>query len=310
MLPTELLIHRYNGEELVPTRLPLDKKNLELAAETISIFGVYTGKRRLELHEELAALEGTETDYRVKRGLAHLSLSFCTFETISPLEPVALRERVFTLSSKRPPHPQNAAEVLAEVAEALTHELGREVTVEQVKEGLYADLADNQILTSFEAPTAEALLHRYNLSQVQGVLYRSLELIITAHRNDPGEYKLLFRYLKLFRLMTIIEGDADHGYTITVDGPTSLFSGTTRYGLDIAKFLPALLHVSRWEMVTNVVPRTLYDGRETPNRFNARVRLRSGFALQKRQGLRQHFGGVILGKLGEDEDRVAARARG
>ena len=275
MLPTELLIHRYNGEELVPARLPLDKKNLELAAETISIFGVYTGKKRLELNEELAALEGTETDYRVKRGLAHLLISFCTFETISPLEPVALRERVFTLSSKRPPHPQNAAETLAEVAQALTHELGREVTVEQVKEGLYADLADNQILTSFAAPTAEALLHRYNLSQVQGVLYRSLELIITAHRNDPGEYKLLFRYLKLFRLMTIIEGDADHGYTITIDGPTSLFSGTTRYGLDIAKFLPALLHVSRWEMVTNLVPRTLYDGRETPNRFT----LESGCGL-------------------------------
>jgi len=74
-------------------------------------------------------------------------------------------------------------------------------------------------------------------------------------------------YLKLFGLMTYIEGDADHGYTIAIDGPASLFSGTIRYGIDLAKFLPALLHVSRWEMVTNLARCTLYDGRETPNRF-------------------------------------------
>ncbi len=268
MLTSDLLLHRYNGEELVPTRLPVDKANRALADETISIFNLYRGKKRLELDEELSVLEGTDTDYRVKRGLAHLLLNgFCTFETVSPLEPVTLREKVFSLSARRPPSPQTAALVIEEVAATLSQELGREVTVEQVKQGLYADLAENQILVSFQAPAADALLHRYNLSQVQGVLYRAMELVITAHRNDPGEYKLLFRYLKLFGLMTIIEGDADHGYTITIDGPASLFGASTRYGIDLAKFLPALLHVSRWEMVTNLAHRTLYDGRETPNRF-------------------------------------------
>jgi predicted nuclease of restriction endonuclease-like RecB superfamily len=268
VLTSELLLHRYNGEELVPTRLPIDKKNRTLAEEMISTFGLYVGKKRLELDEELSVLEGTDTDYRVKRGLAHLLLNgFCTFETISPLEPVALRERVFSLSSKRVPSPQTAALVVQEVADTLSQELGHEVTTEQVKTGLYADLAENQILVSFETPAAETLLHRYNLSQVQGVLYRAMDLVITAHRNDPGEYKLLFRYLKLFGLMTIIEGDADYGYTITIDGPASLFGASTRYGVDLAKFLPALLHVSRWEMVTNLARRTLYDGRETPNRF-------------------------------------------
>ena len=161
------------------------------------------------------------------------------------------------------------------MADALTQELGREVTVESVKQGLYADLAENQILTGFQGPTPEALLHRYNLAQVQGVLYRATELVITAHRNDPGEYKLLFRYLKLFGLMTYIEGDADYGYTITIDGPASLFGASTRYGVDLAKFLPALLHVSRWEMVTSLAQKTLPDGRETPNRFT----LESGCGL-------------------------------
>ena len=192
---------------MVPTRLPLDQKNLALAGEIIGIFGLYVGKKRLELDEELSVLEGTDTDYRIKRGLAHLLLNgFCTFETVSPLKPVELREQVFKLSAARVPSPQAAALVIEEIAAALTREPGREVTAEGVKEGLYADLAENQILTSFEAPAAEALLHRYNLAQVQGVLYRSLELVITAHRNDPGEYKLLVRYLKLFGLMIRVNG--------------------------------------------------------------------------------------------------------
>ena len=128
-------------------------------------------KKRLELDEELSVLEGTDTDYRVKRGLAHLLVNgFCTFETVSPLEPVALREQVFKLVAASVPSPRAAALVIQEVAAALTQELGREVTVDQVNQGLYADLAENQILVGFESPTANALLHRYNLAQVQGVL--------------------------------------------------------------------------------------------------------------------------------------------
>ena len=111
------------------------------------------------------------------------------------------------------------------------------------------------MLTSFDEPTPEALLQRYNLAQAQGVLYRASHVVITAHRNDPGEYKLLFRYLKLFGLMAYIEGDADHGFTLTIDGPASLFTPSTRYGLALAKLLPALLHVTRWSLTATLVPR-------------------------------------------------------
>lgn len=115
MLTSDLL-HHYNGEELLPTRLPIDKKQLTLANEIIGIFGLYVGKKRLELNEELSVLEGTDTNYRVKRGLAHLLLNgFCTFETLSPLEPVTLRERVFSLPAKKAPSPQTAALVIEEM---------------------------------------------------------------------------------------------------------------------------------------------------------------------------------------------------
>jgi uncharacterized protein len=67
--------------------------------------------------------------------------------------------------------------------------------------------------------------------------------------------------------MAYIEGDPDHGFTITVDGPASLFKPSTRYGLALAKMLPALLHVTRWSMVAELKPRKTYDDSPTASRF-------------------------------------------
>jgi predicted nuclease of restriction endonuclease-like RecB superfamily len=87
------------------------------------------------------------------------------------------------------------------------------------------------------------------------MLYRAYSLVITARRNEPARYKQLLKYLKFFGLMVTVEGDADFGFTLTLDGPTSLFGSTTRYGLAMAKFLPALLHVTRWDLSAAVKPR-------------------------------------------------------
>lgn len=269
MLPSELLLHRYTGETIVPKRVPLDGKHRAIAQAVIDCCQQYQGKSQGDLDCQLAALEGHSPGYRFQRGLVHLLKSgFCTFEVVSPLDPPVLRQRVFTLAAGTVPSPQQTPIVLGNLATTLSHELGQAVQVEQLRAGLYADLPENRILTVFDPPTADALLHRYNLSQVQGIFYRATQVTINAHRNDPGEYKLLFRYLKLFQLMAYIEGDADHGFTITIDGPTSLFKPSTRYGLAIAKLLPALLHVSKWSLHTTLQMRDAYSQQTRTGRFS------------------------------------------
>lgn len=163
-----------------------------------------------------------------------------------------MRDRVFTLAATKTPTPTAAQQHLLTLSAQLTQELDRPVEPVHIRRGLYADLKENRILTSFEPPTAEALIHRYNLSQVQGIFYKASHVVMNLHRNDPGEYKLMFRYLKLFRLMTYIEGEADQGFTITIDGPASLFKASTRYGVDIAKLVPAILHVTRWQLTAEL----------------------------------------------------------
>ncbi|GAB4132430.1 MAG: DUF790 family protein [Cyanobacteria bacterium J069] len=269
MLPSDLLIHRPRGESLEPKRLALNQSNRLLAIDLIDQFQQHVGKTQGELDSQLREMEGEATDFKVKRGLAHLlkSEAFSTFEIVSPLEPGQLRERVFALAAQRVPSLPATQQTLDTLAQQLSTELEREVFPTHIRAGLYADLSENRILTRFEPPPPDALLHRYNLSQVQGVFYKASHLTLTAHRNDPGEYKLLFRYLKLFGLMAYIEGDADHGFTITIDGPASLFNNSTRYGTDIAKLLPALLHVTKWSLKAELQWRDTYSGETKPRRF-------------------------------------------
>jgi predicted nuclease of restriction endonuclease-like RecB superfamily len=252
------LIQRYSGEEVVPHRLRLNAANLALAAELIALFRAAQGRTRGELEAQLHVLEGEQTDYRMKRGLAHLlGNAFSTFERHGPVDPAELRQRVFALSAQSAPSRQSSTTTLTTVADTLSRELEHDIGPEQVRAWLYADLLEQHVLTRFDEPTPEVLLQRYNLAQAQGVLYRASHVVITAHRNDPGEYKLLFRYVKLFGLMAYIEGDADHGFTLTIDGPSSLFTPSIRYGLALAKLLPALLHVTRWSLTATLVPRRL-----------------------------------------------------
>jgi uncharacterized protein len=249
VLPTELLQHRFQGEYIQPKQLALNEFNVSIANELIHLFQASVSLSRKHLQTDLQILEGDSTDYRLKRGLAHLlETAYSHFETQSPLPPVELRQRLFQQSAIACPHPQTTPQRLTGLAVELTKELGREITEQQIQQGLYGDLKENQILIQFEVPAPDTLLHRYNLAQVQGIFYRASEINIQAHRNDPGEYKLLFRYLKLFGLMAYIEGDAEYGFSLTIDGPASLFQSSPKYGLALAKLLPALLHVTRWNL--------------------------------------------------------------
>ncbi len=269
MLPSDLLLHRLSGEGITPKQLPLNAHYQAIAQDLIALFQQAQGSTRQSLQQQLQALEGEDTDYRIKRGLAHLlTKAFSTFEIQSPLEPQLLRQRAFQMAAQNPPTPFTTRQTLQRIADQLIQETGQDVTLPQVSQGLYADLTEHHILTQFDAPTPEALLHRYNLSQVQGVLYRASHLTLHAYRNDPGEYKLLFRYLKLFGLMAYIEGDADHGFTLTIDGPASLFQASTRYGLALAKLLPALLHVSKWQMSAVIEHRDTYAQTTRQRRFS------------------------------------------
>ena len=253
MLPTELLMFRIKGGVIEPRRLKTSTANLKLAETVIQTFESHVGKRRFELNEAMQILETGRSDFKILRGLAHLLAQRCEFEAGGVLTPPQTRDHLFALAQGHPPSRRRTKELLEQAARTLSGD--RPLSAEEVLAALYADLPDQQILVSFDPLTPEELVQRFDLAQAQGVLYRAYSLIITARRNEPARYKQLLKYTKLFGLMVTVEGDPNFGFTLTMDGPTSLFSSTTRYGLAMAKFLPALLHVTKWDLTAAIKPR-------------------------------------------------------
>ena len=259
MLTSDLVLTRREGDRVVPFRLdPEESANLRLAEALIELFSRHVGQPRETLNMALSDFIGVSTAFRIPRGLVKLLADDCAefAPPSTPLPSFELRRRVFLAAAEQHPlslvpsmlTPVTALDIHAEVAARLTAELERDVQAEEVAAGLFADRRDQQRLTSFESPTPRWLLDRYNLAQAQGALYRCVRMQLVAERNIPARYQQLFRLIKFHRLIHQITGDPEQGYEIELDGPASVLQCTTRYGVDMAIFLPALLWCTRWRM--------------------------------------------------------------
>jgi hypothetical protein len=172
------------------------------------------------------------------------------------------------------------------------------LTPDRVETLLFSDRPAEYLITKTGPEwTPDALIARYNLELARGLLYWAREVRITVHDN----YKDIFKYIKLFKLMHEISpltlplsplekrehaplalvgrgaGGEATGYRITLFGPISPFvKSTQRYGIQFAKFMPALLLCKKWRMEADVQP----PGANRPLRYT----------LDDKTELRTHFG--------------------
>ena len=256
MLPLDLLRYRIKADDICARYVnPKNRKYRAIARDLIEIYGAHLNKTKGALASALADYEAADTNYRVTRGLAKLLEDRSEFTIRSPIEPEVLREQIFAYTGKRHPvvtkadrlHRRTRGKALEKIAGEL------DVSSEAVVEGMYADLEENRILTGFEAPTVEWLLDRYNVALAQATLYRASEMTIRIYRNIPTKYRLVFQFIKFFKLMHVVSGNNADGYQIVLEGPASMFRLSQKYGIQMALFLPALLHCDRWWLDATIV---------------------------------------------------------
>ena len=277
MLPLDLLRYRIQEDEVSPRYLnPKNGKYRAIARDLIEIYTAHINQTKGALASVLADYEAADTNYQVKRGLAKLLEDRSEFTIQSLVEPEVLREKIFAYGSKRHPivtqsdrlHRHTRPKALAKIAD----EFG--ISGDAVMDGMYADLEENRLLTGFDSPTAEWLLDRYNVALAQAMLYRASEMTIRIYRNIPTKYKLVFQFIKFFKLMHVVSGNNADGYQIVLDGPASMFRLSQKYGIQMALFLPALLHCDRWWLDATII-------------MNKNDHLR--FNLSEEFGLQSHY---------------------
>lgn len=258
MLTSELVTARVSGSTITPGRVDPDAPALQEMAATLC--GLYADAaaerlRRADLDELVTAAIGDHPRWKVARGLAKLLDDRSTFDTAAPVPPAELRRAAFQLARDRGPLALEPGPLGLPVATDLLAELGAPLglTATQTEDALYADLEENQRLLAVDVPGPEWLLHRYNVAQVQALLLHALSLKIRLVAPTAAKMRQLFRQVKFHRLLHQARRDGDV-LELDLDGPTSLFQQSTRYGMALATFFPALLlQPPPWSLEATIV---------------------------------------------------------
>jgi predicted nuclease of restriction endonuclease-like RecB superfamily len=254
---------------------------LEAAESLLLLFREGIGMTRGEIEAEIDGLfGGGGKATQVYQGLAKVLEDRAEFEVVADVPPDLVRDKVFTaaadyrrqMRSTTPGPSHRPAFDRDDILNAVAAEL--DIEPEAVSKSLFADLRDENRLLSFDDMKAQWLIDRYNVGLAQAVLLRSVVVRIEVRNERPARYRQLFRRLKFHRLLYRVEGSMRDGYVFQIDGPLSLFSATTRYGLQVALFVPALLHCSDFRV-------------EAELRWGPRREPRS-FLLEPRDGLVSH----------------------
>jgi len=258
MLRGEHVMARLMRGRLVPHRLsPDDERAREVSGVLVDLYAGHLGRPRAELEEELSLLEeelGPRLDvrrgFKILRGLAKLLEERAEWASPTEADPYTLRTRLFELAAALPELPSETVNLLEGGArEDVLTQVSTETGIEDPVALMYADRQGAQLLAGFEPPTPGTLISRYNVAQIQGVLYSARDLSVDLGRE--ADARLVFHYVKLLGLIYTLE-PTPKGHRLRLDGPLSLFGGTRKYGLRLAKLLPGLLLTAPWKLHANV----------------------------------------------------------
>lgn len=249
MLTGKLVRVRVARHKIHPQYINVNDPNLrDLADNLLQLFRSMIGKTRTEMEEELKDVIGDHPSQLVHQGLAKLLEDRCEFEVDAQHAPSEIREKIFLLASAaRKNKTFDRENIIQDVA---LHFL---TSPDQIEQTFFADLRDEQRITKFADLTPEQLLNRYNVSLVQAILLRATHIRVEVYGETPSRYRQLFRSFKFHRLMFEVHPLANDGHEILLDGPMSLFQSTSKYGLQLALALPAILQCKRYELNAKII---------------------------------------------------------
>jgi len=284
---------RVHKKTLSPSFVAVDKHR-ERAEALIDLYhrAVAESWTRKRIDDEVGGVIGDSVDHKLTKGLSKLIADNSDFGSDPPISPASLRERMFTAGSQNPSR-KRASQVYEEVARELS------LTPADLRRMLYSDRKEEHEIQSTKINDSEWLLHRYNVALVQATLLRCESLEVFLENPPSARLRQLFRYIRFHGLMSRCE-PVDGGYLLTLDGPTSLLKLSTRYGMGLANWFPALL---LWE---------------SPWRMDATIRwgkrgLRKSMTLDSTMGLQSHYRdtGVYVSRVEEwFEERFEALESG
>ncbi len=235
MLPAALLAFKVHRGSVVPSYLTerddvwvrevLDARD-GLVGRTAHDVAEAFAQRVMERAREAGA------PARAVAGIWHVCARVWKLRMCAPLRPERVREAVFEESVR---HSSRDGAL-----DAAAVRLG--ATREQVLSSLFADRAEARRLGApSDVPSPREIVLRYNLSLLQGLLLRAIELDVLARSHVHS----VVRFAKIHQLICTCH-TMDNGLRISLSGPLSILRQTTKYGHALAAFVPAAVATPGW----------------------------------------------------------------
>jgi predicted nuclease of restriction endonuclease-like RecB superfamily len=273
VLTADLVRARRQGTELRVAEInPKQRpRALALTADYLALAEAHVGQTRAELNEAFSSVEVAASEHKLALGLRKLVEDRLEFEMEGVHDPRLLRSEIFEAAARerRALGPGDPLDRDAFLAREGTK---RGLSPASLLRALYADLRQAQVVKSFAGVSPELLVHGYDLAQKQAVLLRAIEVVAEVTCRDAYAYRALFRKLKFFRLLHRIEALEHGGYRVRIDGPFSMFTSASKYGLELALALPALLACDEHKLSASIrwgkerLPLTFtIEGKARPN---------------------------------------------
>lgn len=256
MLTGDLLRVRTRKSALVPSFLdpsdPLVQDDAEWLVELVRD-GLLRAATRGELDATVASEAQVRADHKVLKGLAKVLFDRASFDVEAPVPPAELRMKVFLEAAKRGPLALSGGPLGRTTADDVLADLSAELGLAPaaIRAGLYADRKEEQRVVECDLPDAAGLVARYNTALVQSVLLKATGVEVVLEAPKAARVRQLLRYVKFHQLIHTAwrEGEALH---LKIDGPVSVLSQSTRYGMKLATFFPAVLLQEKWRLTADI----------------------------------------------------------
>ncbi|MBX9704110.1 MAG: DUF790 family protein [Silvanigrellaceae bacterium] len=253
MLTKNLLRYKKSKGTLRPLFIPdQDPTLLLFAQEAIDFLNTSCcGLTLSEIEAHLNSLVQSTPDVEelVLKGLVKLLIDKIEFCEIKNNELLQIRHKVFSFVSALTKENLTTFDGyqnhISDVFCAQIPDLKRD----GLSSMLYSDLPEFKTALLFKLTTAENLLSRYNSALVQGLLLsaQTIQLLLPRAANHTSKLRELFKYLKFFQLIPNIAVE-ENCLRLSIDGPLNLFFESTKYGIHLANFFPAVLNLSNWDL--------------------------------------------------------------
>jgi predicted nuclease of restriction endonuclease-like RecB superfamily len=289
MLTSEHALIEYRAGRAVPDRLTqnVHRHYVDHAERMLAIYREGLGRQRRWLHRDIEAVFADEPDCPIRRIQAFCKLldDASTFQSDPSGTSAKLRLEVFSRAARFHPLVRQPDRLFEHEEQESKTRIAEELGTpwEQIEQVLYADVMAFQTLEEFAGyANPGAFLSRYNVAQLQAALYRAESVTVTAGE----DLKTIVRYAKFARLLHEIVRIGPSTYRITFTGPASVLRETRRYGVDFARFLPALLACKGWTMDATL---------QTPWKTHARLIVTAGDGFTSHLPAAQEFDSALEG---------------